>query len=166
MSIYTTGTHPVTVGTSPCWVVSRAHSQTCSTTNSLRGKNKALPICFLQQHRCQHLCLRRAVPHPTNLPHITHTISGLASRASSGQSPLCHQHSKAIRPFFSSLSQKRSISEKPLPSTGNILRMPNGLIPFNQQLSNERFHSLSPNGLVSKIEAELPSLEMFLIIVE
>lgn len=130
------------------------------------GKNKALPICFLQQHRWQPPCLRRAVPHPINLPQILHTILGLVSRASSCQSPLCHRHSKAIHPFFSPLSRKRVISEKPLPSTGNILWMPNGLIPFNQHPSNERFHSLSPNGLVSKIEAELPSLEMFLIIVE
>lgn len=69
------------------------------------------------------------------------------------QSPLRHQHSKGIHPLFSSISQKRVISEKPLPYTGNILRTLNGLIPFSQHPSNERFHSLSPNDLVSKIQA-------------
>lgn len=69
-------------------------------------------------------------------------------------------------PFLVPFPGKESSQKNLLPSTGNILWMPNGLIPFNQHPSNERFHSLSPNGLVSKIEAELPSLEMFLIIVE
>lgn len=110
---------------------------------------------------CEELC-----PIPRNYLGYLTPFWGFFSRTSSCQSPVCHQHSKAIHPFFSCLNQKRDISEKPSPCTGNILWMPNGLILFNHHPSNERFHSLSPNGLVSKIEAELPSLEMFLIIVE
>ena len=126
---------------------------------SLRGKNKALPI--LQATFCnstdvsltvsEKLCptLQMYLRYLTSLWdwETEHLLANLLSH------PLCHQRSKAIHPFVSSLYQKRVISEKPLPYISNILQTPNGLIPFSQHPGNERFHSLSPNGLVSKIQA-------------
>lgn len=125
----------------------------------LRGKNKALPILRAAFSNSTDVSLTISEKLcPTLQPYLRyltlswdwetrHLLANLPSH------PLCHQHSKAIHPFFRSLSQKRVISEKPLPYTLNILQTPNGLIPFSRHPGNERFHSLSPNGLVSKIQA-------------
>jgi len=143
MSIYITATHPVTVGASPCWVLSRAYGQTCSTTN--RARERKMKLCLFYRQifaTVQMSALRFQNSHALPYKRVSDTSHccgsgklGVAGPCLPSLPPLKQIPSSEKREFLETFAFHQ---QHPANS--------NGLIPFSQLTHNERFHSLSPNG--------------------